>query len=229
MEPKEYRLYHYTKDMKTVELILRGGFWPRYCAEDFSWMVGNPKPRFLFTPMVCFCDIPIDLSTDHRHEYGDYAIGLSKDWGKSKGVTPVLYVYEEGPIAKHLRKFKRLISKEPLNKSEFLDIWHLLPYLKPVTGTFPNGRGGMSIKDFDEEMEWRYVPRQHADELFTDSVYKNAIDRIEALNQKTKNSMLDFESDDVERVVVATMEEKHKLGSVFPDLTNRIYLWDDFA
>jgi len=46
--------------------------------------------------MVCFCDIPIQLSVQHQKAYGSYVIGVSKDWGKKVGLTPLLYIYENG-------------------------------------------------------------------------------------------------------------------------------------
>ncbi len=53
--------------------------------------------------MTCFCDLPLSNTYKHLEEYGGYGIGLTKDWGKSKGLSPILYVHDNSPLKKAVR------------------------------------------------------------------------------------------------------------------------------
>jgi hypothetical protein len=232
MSPREYRLFHYTQKFETLQLILKNGFWPRYSPEDISWFAGCPI--YLVVPMVCFCDIPVELSKEHQEMYGCYAIALNKDWGKSVGLTPLLYFAEDGPLAKHLnQRLGRAITKTTLNKDEFYHFWELLPYLKPTTGCLPeigpSGRAGTHIKDFDIEMEWRYIPIRHKDCIYTADYSDQAADRAKAskLSEATRDSMLAFADKEIDLIVVPTNEERKKLLEAKSALDGRIKLWDE--
>lgn len=53
MTPKSNALFHFTKNVETLKLILKGGFWPRYCLEDVAWL-GYEQFSYIGYPMVCF-------------------------------------------------------------------------------------------------------------------------------------------------------------------------------
>ena len=69
-------LYHYTGKggLEALLDILKNGFKYGYC-EEFL-----PRNRFVAFPMLCFCDIPIELSKEHRGKYGEFGIGVSKKY-----------------------------------------------------------------------------------------------------------------------------------------------------
>jgi hypothetical protein len=230
LSPREYRLFHYTKQLTTLVQILEGGFWPRYCPEDFSWLKGG-SPLYILVPLASFCDIPVFLSNDHREAYGNYAIGLSKEWGVEKGLTPVLYINDEGPIAHQLMKFLRTaVYGFIFEKREFGQFWRLLPYFKPVTGYFPDGQVGTrdypGIKKFDEEMEWRFVPVSHADSIYPEPFFKEAAQkRRDDMSKSTFNSKLTFEPNDVEVILVESASDLDKIAYRFPDYSSKIFLW----
>ena len=79
MQPRSDTLFHFTKNINTLKNILQNGFWPRYCLEDFNWY--NAELGYIAYPMVCFCDIPLSRINEHVKFYGDYGIGLTKNWG----------------------------------------------------------------------------------------------------------------------------------------------------
>jgi hypothetical protein len=62
-------------------------------------------------PMVCFCDIPLSSIRNHINVYGRYAIGLSKEWGKKKHISPVMYALSNSISAKVIRKSLSTIEK----------------------------------------------------------------------------------------------------------------------
>ena len=229
LNSREYRLYHYTKRCARLQSILdEHGFWPRFCAEDYSWMTSG-VPCYLMVPMACFCDIPVELSMTHREVYGDFAIGMSKDWGKKNGLTPVLYLYENGPLTKIFKLFARSITKDPLTASDFEKLWGLLHYLKPVTGSFPDGRC-TQIKDFDEELEWRFIPPAFHDSIYSVSLFDQQ-ERTQARqkSEQTRSSMLRFSEDDVETIILPTDVERECILGCFPVYDGRVKTWAEFG
>ena len=71
-KPKSLTLFHFTK---TVE----------------SWLGFDTTPNVAI-PVVCFCDIPLSRISDHIGFYGNFGIGLTKEWAMSNGLNPLLYV-----------------------------------------------------------------------------------------------------------------------------------------
>ena len=230
MTSKEYRLYHYTNRLETIQRILENGFWPRFCAEDISWIVN--EPRYLMVPLVSFCDITIQLSAEHQAAYGNYAIGMSKEWGKRNGISPLFYVHGDGPLALYLQKYQRALTRTPLRPDDFGDVWPLLPYIKPVTGYFPAGqhteRDYTGIKDFDEEMEWRYVPPNWKQSIYSINLYDGpARANASMQSEKTKESMHQFQPADIEVVVVNKEQERSILMHNNPELSGKTLIWDE--
>lgn len=183
-------------------------------------------------PMVSFCDIPIQASREHRQAYGRYVVGLSKAWGNANGLTPLLYLSESSPLTKSLTKHGRAITKTKLSVKDFGDVWDLLPYFKPVLGAFPDGcvggRDYTGIKEFDQEMEWRYVPPANIGDIFSTALYEASTrDRIAPLNAKTEAAKLKFSTSDVERVVVSTPRQKRELARLHPELRAKIRTWKE--
>lgn len=81
-------LFHYTS-LACLKQILENGFYPNYCQETIS------SDRSLFCigiPMVSFCDIPLTRVSNFTDHYGQYAIGLDKEYALSQGINPILYV-----------------------------------------------------------------------------------------------------------------------------------------
>ncbi|MDF9828608.1 hypothetical protein M2447_002735 [Ereboglobus sp. PH5-10] len=194
MNPHDYNLYHYTKERSTLERVIKNGFWPRYSLEDHTWLAPN---LYLACPCVCFCDIPTAASSMHREDYGDYVISFDKSWKGTDSITPLLYLNENGPLAKIItEKYTREITKsgtcknvdgklfyEPrlLEKAKLDDIWPFLPYFKATLGHTlrkktdeqkahdprPEYDHIWLTKPLEDEMEWRYVPDKHRDALYT--------------------------------------------------------------
>lgn len=81
-------LFHYTT-LDSLKQILSEGIIPNYCKEDLS--TDNIK-CVLGIPMVCFCDIPLTRVSEFTAHYGQYAIGLKKEYAIQHGLNPILYV-----------------------------------------------------------------------------------------------------------------------------------------
>ena len=103
------RLFHYTNIKEKLLKILSEGFRPSYSLEKLgiikkddlliaiSELLAKPIPEEEITdefaiPMSCFCDIPLNLVEKHVKVYGNFAIGMTKEWGERQAICPVFYI-----------------------------------------------------------------------------------------------------------------------------------------
>ena len=94
-------LFHFMKKFEYLEAALKQEFSPRYYKEDLTPFFGN-KPVYI--AMKCFCDIPLSMVREHATKYGNYAIGLSKDWGIKNNLNPVTYYNIESDFIESINK-----------------------------------------------------------------------------------------------------------------------------
>lgn len=99
-------IFHYTKEKAWLKSIINDNFIPRLSTEDISWALPKEMTgenfedwKSIKIPMVCFCDIPLSQVLSHADEYGDYAIGLTKEWAIKHKICPIIYSYPESDIA----------------------------------------------------------------------------------------------------------------------------------
>lgn len=181
--------------------------------------------------MVSFCDIPLGMCAEHKAAYGDFMVGLSKDWGKQAKVTPLLYIHDGSPIAEHVAKHGRALLSGQLTRDALGELLPLVPYMKPVNGFFPGKkfiRRTTECKDFDEEMEWRYVPNDLLQTIYPEDIFEDAaFDRKAKQNETTRNSRLTFPAEAVELIVVRTPEDRTQLSIRFPNFESKIKTWDE--
>lgn len=155
-------IIHYTKSIRALKSILENGLKVKYCYEK----VLASEKGYLHSafPMVSFCDIPLSQVKDHLDAYGEFGIGLKKDWAKKKKLSPVLYFDKDSELINYIRsEFERLNEKRKKNEIEFSDMEHLitiLAYSKNYEADLT--RKGKTIKNyrFYNEREWRYVPNK---------------------------------------------------------------------
>ena len=98
-------LFHFTPKFEYLQSIIESGFQFRQCREELP-LSGYRScifdqlgvVRHVHHPLViCFCDLPLSASEDHRRQYGQYAIAMTKDWGRMNEVTPIRYVHAHSP------------------------------------------------------------------------------------------------------------------------------------
>lgn len=189
-------LFHFTKDMNTLKLILSDMYFlPKYC-EEYGWNI-----RFA-VPMTCFCDIPLSQIGNHLKWYGNYGIGLAKGWGINKGVCPVFYVTKST-----FSLLNTIIKDEETNNQ--VKICKIISRIKKVKGVNIRRTKNKCQKQhknyiYYNEREWRYVPPMNN--------YKDLFLRIEentslkAANKRTEEEKyrLKFQISDIRYVFVAT-------------------------
>ena len=97
-------LFHYTEEEAVLMSILREGLRYGYCVEEYFGELNA------CIPMISFCDIPIELSSEHSEKYGDYAIGLKKSFlieNFPSEIGPVNYCLTIDTVKAALETYKR--------------------------------------------------------------------------------------------------------------------------
>jgi hypothetical protein len=158
-------LFHFTNSADSLISIIKNGFYPKFCLEEISvYSVLKDENKEIASPMTCFCDLPLSQIDKHLDFYGKYGIGMSIEWGKSNGLSPILYVHDNSNILNLIKQLgKRVYNVEPLDESSnlydnaFVEIIELCSYLKPYKGKMWRTNKYESKKFYDER-EWRYIP-----------------------------------------------------------------------
>ena len=197
--PKSQSLFHFTRTPEVLESILENGFFPRYCLEDISWLpLDDDHMAF---PMVCFCDIPIGRISEHTSFYGEYGLGLTKQWGLKNNLSPIAYTHSTGGISELLRYLintdnDKLLPDEDLRDEIFERIYKQHSLMKPISGKMLIG-GKAIEKDFYQESEWRYTP-EGSNVIFQDDFDKDKHTR----NAEMQASKLEISPADIKYVFV---------------------------
>lgn len=198
-------IIHYTKTIDSLKQILEKGFHVKYCYEKIdSSEKGIIHSAF---PMVSFCDIPLSQVKAHIESYGDYGIGLRKEWAKAKKLSPVLYFDKDSELINNLREeFERLVDKGMKKEIAYADVEHiisLMAYSKNYEADLI--RKGDVIKNyrFYNEREWRFVPNKtilgNAKAFLAEEDYnKDKKKNNDTLNHITLN----FETKDISYIIV---------------------------
>lgn len=130
-------LFHFTSDINKLISILTHNFYPRYSLENYSAFYTKAMEKRLnysniAIPMTCFCDIPLSSIRNHINVYGRYAIGLTKQWGKSKNISPVMYALDNSVSAKVIkRSFSRTEKCIHLSNEHLNELYAQDPNYKP--------------------------------------------------------------------------------------------------
>lgn len=184
-------LFHFVWKCDYLMDILNRGFLPRYSLEDVSWRFSelinkNTETNPIGIPMVSFCDIKLTQTKHHTSKYGNFVIGMTKEWGIKNKITPVAYHHKEfltsrlfAQAYKQLRETVMQLSGKTEDDlasqgimKQLYDLPNHLPshlfimiirltalshYHKPIsTERIHNGRH--EIFNFYDEREWRYIP-----------------------------------------------------------------------
>ena len=223
-------LFHFTKDAESLISILKNGFYPRFCLEDFT-ETGNivaetTNLQEMAIPMVCFCDIPLSKITDQIDFYGSYGIGLTKNWGIQSGLNPLLYITKKSLLNSHLVQM-RAVFLNPIDgdNKHFIHWIETVSYIKPVQGKMYKG-GAFVEKVFYDENEWRYVPVLHEngsakgtkEYRLSKEHYLDNIIRTNANNELKDAVKLPFVLTDVKYLIVPTQAEARLLANSMHDV-----------
>lgn len=216
-------LFHFTtKD--SLWGILSGTFSVSYSKEK---IVGKRKSIELHIPMVSFCDLKISELKSHMEKYGNYGIGLKKEWANTKGLNPVFYVNKSSPftgsfiravgdLRKYTDNVEGIISKA-MAGGTYMDVFNVYRYMKNYEGNLVR-RSGKVTKNyrFADEREWRYVPSLDEKVIpFLPGGDDWNIEDLEVLMGTTKPRNLHFQPDDIKYLIV---ENENDISSMISHL-----------
>jgi len=205
-------LFNFTKEFEYLKSKIENGFKPRLVLEGYHSTLG--KEIEIAVPMVCFCDIRLSQILTHVEEYGDYGIGLEKEWAMKKRVEPLIYALENStPI----KIFKNFVNKKS-NTQERKNVLRFIAYLKPYSG-MQNGKN----RNFYNEREWRFVPNVDLD---TYSLEKKEFE--EEIKKNDKNCLLfensgtglDFDFKDIKYII---LKHRSEISDVVKIIRNRFH------
>jgi len=161
--------FHFTKKFEHLVSILYNNFMPFYCMENMRYLnMPELKLEGMAYPMVCFCDIPLSRHKLHKKKFGDYGLGLNKEWGiKKNHLTPVVYSSQNSITSAALKNLIEifLLLEKKLSDEDYRKFKNsvsvLMMHYKPYEGYLFNKNNKQFSKEltrFYDEKEWRYIP-----------------------------------------------------------------------
>ncbi|CAK6472698.1 hypothetical protein BFRIG_01891 [Peribacillus frigoritolerans] len=200
------------------EIIKNKAIIPRYYEEKIDYLNIEDLDKVAF-PMSCFCDIHLNKLVSHMSNYGQYGIGLSKQWGIRQGIQPIHYINQHSELRKDFSKvFANAL--ETTSKGEFTlynnYLLHDLFFMKPLDGQmFRDNR--YETRNFHDEKEWRFIPNFNGIETDLPMV----IDQ-EQMNYKSYNAYsqgirkrpelwLNFSYDAIKHIIVSDQNDREEL------------------
>lgn len=143
-------LWHQTNYASLRNIIKSRSLKCSYSLEEVDEIIGQ-KVAF---PMISMCDLPISELSEYQGKYGDYAIGLSREWGVKNKFTPIWYYEPKSRVPQLLRKtLKEAVRTDSDN---IISILGVISFMKKMEGPLP--RHNYSKYRFYDEREVRYVP-----------------------------------------------------------------------
>lgn len=232
-------LFHFTKSISNLSNILTHTFSPKYCLEHISLI---PEDNLdLAIPMVCFCDIPLSQIKDHVDTYGEYAIGLSKEWAMSNGISPILYLYNNSFTHQILDKlFNAAFSLDKLeysnsknvNDSSILSFFSLVFHTKPYIGKMWRDGKLKGNTTFYNEREWRFVPNISDLESFKARLSLRKDEYVIESERKKYNAKLEaikirFTPNDIKYIIVSKESERLRMVEMIEGIKLGTYSTDE--
>lgn len=187
-------LFHFFHEFKYLKQSINEGLWPRFCIEK-KW-----NGQDLAIPMLCFCDIPLSQIKDHIDDYGNYGIGVTKDFARDNKITPVTYLSRNSILMDKLSYFISTYNTPLFNHKNMNIEELLLYYVKRVSGY---NKVDELKRKFYNEREWRYIPTLsetiHLELLSGDYKEKDIINKY---SERTKNSKLMLKPNNISYLIV---------------------------
>jgi hypothetical protein len=212
-------IIHYTDTFTKIKSILKEGFAIKYCIE--SLYLDEDKGSAAAHPMISFCDIPLSNSYKHFDAYGNYGIGLTKDWAKKNGVNPVLYMNGDSRISKILYQLivERRDKHSNLNKEQKANIILIKGFAKNYSGPLKRKKINTPDYRFYDEREWRLVPESIE---INNEPLSVSMKFYEADKKKYNNAIskvrFKFEPNDISYIIVNKTSEIPQIINLLRDI-----------
>ena len=186
-------LFHFTREFEVFKQILSEGLRFSYCYEPFDDIVAKQgwdivlkvgdkiiNCKGIAIPMICFCDIPLLRTQNHREKYGNYMIGFNRE-ALIKAVNTTDYImnpvqYRCHPI------FDEQLIKLSIQKDGFVN--------QIIGGEIPNNEMEVPLKNTREELKFKnLIMRADIREKYSEKIKDvNAIDSIIGFSKPYKET-----------------------------------------
>ena len=224
-------LFHFTPKKEYLLNILEQTFIPRYSLENVR--LSDSRMDGIFEagiPMVCFCDISLSQINNHIKTYGNYGIGMTKEWGIKNKLNPIIYTNPDSNIATSIFKLAKDVYKaldencNETSKAICDEYMNTLNFLKPYMGDFKRGEKIYKDVRFYDEREWRFVPKILIDSEYESTISKEEFSDSEFLqneNNKMRDFRLKFEPKDIKYIFVKNENEIHQMVKKLRNIKQR--------
>ena len=231
-------LFHFTKSSNNIRNILKNSFTPRYCLEQIP--VSEKMTLDMAVPMVCFCDIPLSQIKDHLDTYGEYAIGMSKEWAMTYGISPVLYYYRDSIVSKIVDGLLNFTSSQAKSHNDnklmeyepFKDSMKLLFFCKSYKGSMWRDGNLIENRLFYNEREWRFLPNLNDLEemeipfaLFKDNLDDERL--MNECNDRISGIKLGFSPKDIKYIIISKESERLQMVHMIEDIKGGDFTMSD--
>jgi len=205
-------LIHFTNDKERLKSIFLENFRIGYCKETPT--LGG-FGTLSYVPMVSFCDIPLSQIKEHISKYGEYGIGLTREWGIRNKLNPVLYLEPGSLLSESYRAAanyflsKANAEKEVVARSD--DYFRAVLALGEMQSYTKNYQGDLVRRDgsrtpnyrFSDEREWRYVlPCQNgATPIMSEDTFNSPHGQARARDLIARTRLV-FEPNDIRYVII---------------------------
>jgi len=209
-------LFHFTKRENLLG-ILENEFHPNFSIE--AYLFDKPTPFKFGIPMVSFCDIPLSLAYNHMANYGNYGIGMSKEWANRNRLNPVLYLRRGSQTTQIIDDVLNSIYKdikgareEGVEVESLTNRYNLLLRLFTFTKPFDGPNKDGEITKFYDEREWRYVPdpSSYGGAIMLSENHLNR-PMLSEQNEKLKKAKLCFQPSDINYIIIKEESERSDL------------------
>jgi len=223
-------ILHFTNSKETLKDILENNFRIHYCKEEISFGDGNDF--HIAVPMVSFCDIPFSQIKTHMEKYGNYGIGLTKEWAKRKKLNPVLYFAKDSYLASsYINFFKEHFKNSEKRKSipalsdDSKRLIDIVRYMKNYENTLIRGKNIYPNYRFYDEREWRYVLDFTDHDQFFYPANTDKFDKKTA-NKSIESYELTFEPNDIKYIIIKDESEINEFINILRNAKGRKFTLD---
>jgi hypothetical protein len=199
-------IIHFTGEKSHLKSILKSGFRPSFCKEKITF----DNAMEIHVPMVSFCDIPLSKIKDHIGKYGEYGIGLTKDWAEKQGLNPVLYLQQKSYLSKSIiASIENSLSNDAVDwtgdEKRDLDV---MRYIKNYQADLVRKNEIFPDYRFSDEREWRYVPPQELESEFLQGHSEEMSDEIwRRMALAMEKIRLKFHPSDIKYIIIKNDSE----------------------
>lgn len=219
-------IIHFTNSKSALKGILESHFTVSYCKEKIHFDNNYVTPVI---PMVSFCDIPLSEVKKHIKSYGNYGVGLTKEWAIKQKLNPVLYIDKNSILSSSLShiidsflagtNYENDLTKE---QKAIVDIFR---YMKNYQANLErNGRVEEENYRFSDEREWRFVPDHHKKivPLYNLSDYEE-----KKIPKLLEGVSLTFEPNDIKYIIIDNDDEIKEFVRLLEDAQGDKYKYQD--